>query len=107
MGSLNSLGQRLEEVREYLAELREAPDIDHAVAARINGDTWSDDLIIRLAQIRKEMAYDYEGKKRQIILLDILWAVDFMDHLDTFGLAMSTKDFRPIEEDDDEDDDGA
>lgn len=106
MGSLNSLGIRLEEVRDYLNELRAAPDIDHAVAIRIMDTSWSDDLIIRLAQLRKEMAYDYEGKKRNVILLDILWAVDFMDHLDTVGLEMSSKGY-PARENDAEDDDGA
>lgn len=101
MGSLNSLGIRLEEVRDYLNELRQMPDIDHAVAVRIMDSQWSDDLIIRLAQLRKEMAFDYEGKKRGIILLDILWAVDFLDHMDTLGLAMVTKDYGSNDEDDD------
>jgi hypothetical protein len=99
VGSLNSLGIRLEEVRTYLQELRDAPDIDHDVAIRIHSQ-WSDDLVIRLAHLRKEMAFDYEGKKRNIILLDILWAVDFLDHMDTYGLAMTTKGYELRDESD-------
>ncbi len=59
-------------------------------------------------QIRREMSYDYEGREkgRSVDLVDILWAVDFLDHLDTVGLAMGTKEYA-LSQQQLEDDDGA
>src|SRR4051794_40501348 len=93
LGSLNALGIRIEEARNLLNELKVLHANDPQVMMRLAfiGQEYPEDIVLRLAHARKEMAFDYEGEKRSLALIDFMWSVDFLDHMDTMGLAVSSK----------------
>lgn len=78
---LRELSDRQLDVKEFLAGLRQQEDktIEEALAG---SDGYDDDTIIDLVLIRLEMSQD---PTRDIQTLDLVWAGEFLDHLDTLG----------------------
>lgn len=84
---LREMMNRQEEVKILLEKVREEPDktIEEGLAG---STTWPDDKIIAVVLVRVEMSQEPE---RDIEILDLIWAGEFLDHLDTQNMAVRSK----------------
>lgn len=87
MGLLNELALRQEEYRVHIKELRETPDRTYAEAV-IASDGMDEDQLIAAATVLFELSAD---PHRETSPNDILWAQEFIDHLDTLGYQLRRK----------------
>lgn len=92
LGLLEELALRQETYRGYLEELREAPDRTFAEAT-IASEGMDADVLIACATVLYELSHD---NNRDTTPEDILWAQEFVDHLDTLGFEVRPK-FHPAD----------
>lgn len=84
---LTEIMHRQEEVKALLQKVREEQDrtIEEGLAA---STTWPDDKIIAVVLVRLEMSQEPD---RPVEIIDLIWAGEFLDHLDTQNMAVRSK----------------
>ena len=90
LGLLSQLAIRQEEYRAHLAELREKPDRSYTEAV-ISSEGMDADRLIAVSTVLFELSSD---PNRETSPEDILWAQEFVDHLDTLGWHVN-REFHP------------
>lgn len=84
---LEELALRQEEYRGHLMALRESPDKTFAEGI-LASEGMDADVLIACATVLYELSHD---NTRESTPEDILWAQEFVDHLDTLGFSVTRK----------------
>jgi len=87
MGLLRQLSDRQSDIRELLMGVRVEPDKTKEMGLAGNLG-YSDDLIVAVVMTRLEMSDDPD---RPVMIKDLIWAGEFLDHLDTQNYVITAK----------------
>jgi hypothetical protein len=87
LGLLSELAMRQDEYRGHIIQLRESPDRSFSEAV-ISSEGMDTEVLISVATVLFELSTD---PNRETSPADILWAQEFVDHMDTLGMEVRPK----------------
>lgn len=90
LGLLSELALRQEECRVLVRDMHENEDRSYEEAISIASDA-TEEMIVAVATILFELKHRDPDEVHSVETTDVLWATEFLDHLDTLGWKLERK----------------
>lgn len=85
-GLLSELSNRQSDVQELRREI--LADLSNFAGLALLVEGYNEDTLVAVVLTRMEMTPAADGEERKPTEIDLVWAVEFLDHLDTQGFSV-------------------